>query len=56
MPGFFGQRSVEALRQRRDAVDREIAGLVAFRERIDRRIAHLATSPPRRRKGNWRTR
>lgn len=41
MASLFKQASVEALEQRRDAVDREIAGLLKFRERIERRIAYL---------------
>lgn len=39
MPSLFKQSSVEVLRHRQDEVDREIASLVRFRERIERRIA-----------------
>lgn len=41
MPSLFKQNSVDALRQRREQVEREITSLVAFRDKIDRRIAHL---------------
>lgn len=41
MPSLFKQSSVSLLRARREQVDREIASLAAFRDRIDRRIVHL---------------
>lgn len=41
MPSFFKQHSVEVLEARRREVDREIAGLILFRDKIERRIAVL---------------
>lgn len=41
MPSAFMSQSVEQLLSRRESVEREIASLIRFREKIDRRIAHL---------------
>lgn len=41
MPSLFKQKSVEVLQQRREQIERQIASLIKFRDRIDRRIAHL---------------
>lgn len=46
MPSTFKSNNIEALERRRECVDREIAGLVRFRDKIDRRVAFLKTKEP----------
>lgn len=41
MPSLFHGSSVERLLERRAQVEREIAALQKFRDKIDRRIAYL---------------
>ena len=45
MAGAFQRSSVEQLIQRRESVERSIAYLMTFRDRIDRRIEHLKSRP-----------
>lgn len=46
MPSAFKSNNIEALERRLESVDREMASLSAFREKICRRIAHLKTRKP----------
>jgi len=45
VPSAFKSTNIEALLRRRKSVDAEIAGLVNFRDRIDRRIVFLMNKP-----------
>lgn len=42
MPSLFKQHDSAVLKRRREQVEREIASLIAFRDRIDRRLSVLA--------------
>ena len=46
MPSAFKSNNVEALERRLESVDRELASLTGFREKIVRRIAYLKTKKP----------
>ena len=46
MPSAFKSNNIEALSRRLESVDRELASLVGFREKIVRRIAFLKTKEP----------
>ena len=47
MPSLFKGASIPQLEQRRDLVDMQIASLVAFRQKIERRIEHLLNRDPK---------
>ena len=54
MPSLFKTTRVEVLRDRRASVESEIQSLIAFRDKIDRRIAHLEYRPTLTTKGERR--